>query len=134
MFPVSSQSCHSGLDTSRLVSGRLFYINNFGNSTELVRTYVLLTVPTKKSFEWYCLLSLSGKSLKIRYYSRLSRVILSSPAQSRFFHGFFLTMGPETSSPVTVPPIREVIASLVLSRSKRARECRPLNYGSRNSG
>ena len=33
----------------------LFFINNFGNGTELVPKFVILTVPTKKSPEWYCL-------------------------------------------------------------------------------
>ena len=34
-------------------------------------------------------------------------------------------MGPEKSS-ISVPPIREMMSSLVLSRLKRARERRPL--------
>ena len=64
------------------------------------------------------ILSFSVKSVKIRFYSRLSRGVLSSPVPSRFFQfypGFSRTTGPETSGLVTVPPIREVIASLVLS-------------------
>ena len=40
---------------------------------------VILTVPTKKNPEWYCLKRFFGKSLKILYYLRLSQVVVSSP-------------------------------------------------------
>ena len=38
---------------------------------------VILTVPTKKSLEWYCFWKFSGKSIKIWYCLRLSRAVLS---------------------------------------------------------
>ena len=48
----------------------------------------------------------SGKSLKIRYYSRLYRTVLSSPVPSRSFPKLFprftRTTGPEKSSLITV--------------------------------
>ena len=64
---------------------------NFKNSkTSLEQYQVILTVPTKKSPEWYCLQRFSQKSLKIQYYSRLSQVLLCSPILSCVFPGFFL--------------------------------------------
>ena len=85
-----------------LVSGR----ETFGNSQTLpewkliililvlVKTFltgpiIIWTVPNGKSTEWYFLKRFSGKSLEIRYYSRLSRAVLSSPVPSRLFPKFF---------------------------------------------
>ena len=77
---------------------------------------VILTVPNKKSPEWYCFLRFSGKGLEIRYYSRLSRVVVSSPVPSRLFPRFFLDFPEPRISLVPVPPIRELPSSLVSSR------------------
>ena len=60
-------------------------IQEFLNASQMT---VILTVPTKKSPEWYCSQRFSGKSLKIQYYSRLTQVELSSPFPSCLFPRF----------------------------------------------
>ena len=105
---------------SRRLRSRMPYLGN------RIFPDVILTVPNKKSPEWYCFLRFSGKGLEIRYYSRLSRVVVSSPVPSRLFPRFFLDFSEPQISLVPVPPIRELPSSLVSSHLKRARERRPL--------
>ena len=60
----------------------------------------------------------SGKSLEIWYCQGFPEwywLVLSCPVFSRIFPILSQTSGPETGSLVKVPPIREVIASLILS-------------------
>ena len=142
LFLVPTQYQHSGLGSSQLVSGRETFrnsrtlpkwkINNFNFA--LVKTFLTGTdlliefstcqyfpdesrfsVPTKKSPEWYCLIRFNGKSLKIRYSSRLSWVVKSSPVSSGLFPGFSRATGPLKSSLVLDLPIRELASSLFLS-------------------
>ena len=98
LLPVPTQYRHSemAVPQSRLRSGNIWEFPN----------------------ENFCLQRFFRKCLKIWYYSRLSKTVLSSfsvPFISRIFPGFSQATGPEKSSLFPVLPIWEMMSSLILS-------------------
>ena len=87
------------------------------NGSKLLQSFVILPVTIKKSLAWYCFFKCSGKSIKIWNCLRLSLGVLTSPVLSHFFvfSRFFPDKVTRKKKSCPVPPIREVIASFVLS-------------------